>query len=89
MSSLVILFVTIRNECLPTETALEGFLTGVSFDVVLETCAMLENLQAVFVRALVFEDIDSQGHAGCLALIIFGLVFVEHLHLSFPIMDGF
>jgi hypothetical protein len=49
---------------------------------------MFEDLEAVIVRALVFEDIRSQGHTGCLALFTFGVVLVENLHLTFPGLDG-
>lgn len=88
MSSLMILLVAIRYKCFPAEAALERFLTGVRLDVVLQRSRMLENLEAVIIRALVLQRITRHRHACGLNLLIFGVVLVEHFHFSFPVLDG-
>jgi hypothetical protein len=88
MSPLMILLIAIRNECFATEATLERFLPGMCFNMVLQRCAMFKKLEAVFVWTLILEHIQSDRQRGILALFIFGLVFVEDLDLSGPIMDG-
>lgn len=89
VAPLMVLLVAIGNECFPAETALEGFLAGVCPDVVMEGRAMLEDSQATLVWTLVLKHLlwQEQGLLRWLALVLFLLILVEHLHLSVPVRD--